>query len=197
MFSPDKFVMLPNLSSNKIIWEMANKNIPKEFIGKKNIIVSIGRLNEQKGFDIAINAAKELKSLVEEFYWFVIGGGELQNSLQKQIDELGLGNNFFLIGKRTNPYVYISNCDVFAQTSRYEGKSIVLDEAKILEKPIVVTNYTTVYDSIRPDENGMVVKLDAKEIAKGIVFLLNNKALCSRYIAALKEENAMNSDGID
>lgn len=195
--SENKFAMLPNLSSGKIIWEMANKGIPEEFEGRKNIIVSIGRLNEQKGFDIAINAAKEMQSMIDEFYWFVIGGGELQEKLQKQIDDLGLGGNFFLIGKRTNPYVYIKNCDVFAQTSRYEGKSIVLDEAKILEKPIVVTNYTTVYDSIEPNKNGLVVNLDAVEIARGIVSLLNNKSICARYIATLKEENALNSDGID
>lgn len=64
--------------------------------------------------------------------------------MEKQINENGLDEIVKLIGLRANPYPYIKNADIFVMTSRYEGKSIALDEAKILCKPIVVTKYPTV-----------------------------------------------------
>lgn len=75
------------------------------------------------------------------------------------------------------------------QPSRYEGKSIVLDEAKILEKPIVVTNYTTVYDSITDGLSGSIVEFDEKKLADSIKELIENDMLRIAYSNNLKKEN--------
>lgn len=143
-----KIRMLYNISSTKMIWQLAEKNYPDEYRRKKNILVSIGRLNTQKGFDLAIQAAKIIEEKGVEFTWFIIGEGEDEQMLREQIKKERLDDSVKLVGIRKNPYPYIRYADVFVQPSRYEGKSIVLDEAKILCKPIVVTNYTTVVDSI-------------------------------------------------
>ena len=105
------------------------------------------------------------------------------------ICENGLEDVFKLIGVRKNPYPYIKNSLIFVQPSRYEGKSIVLDEAKILEKPIVVTNYTTVYDSITDGLSGSIVEFDEKKLADSIKELIENKLLRTVYSNNLKEEN--------
>lgn len=76
---------------------------------------------------------------------------------------------------------------MFVQPSRYEGKSIVLDEAKILCKPIVVTNYTTVVDSITDGVNGRIVQFDPNAIANGILELLNSDAQ-TKFETSLKGE---------
>ena len=76
---------------------------------------------------------------------------------------------------------------MFVQPSRYEGKSIVLDEAKILCKPIVVTNYTTVVDSITDGVNGRIVQFDPNEIANGILELLNSDVQ-TKFETSLKGE---------
>ena len=73
--------------------------------------------------------------------------------------------------------------------SRYEGKSIALDEAKILEKPIVVTDYTTVYDSITDGISGSIVEFDEKKLAYSIKGLIENDMLRTVYSNNLKEEN--------
>ena len=185
----DKFRMLPNLSSADSIKRMAEMEEPTEYKGKKNILLSIGRLEEQKGFDLAIKAAKILKDNKVEFCWFIIGQGELEHSLKSMICENGLEDVFKLIGVRKNPYPYIKNCLIFVQPSRYEGKSIVLDEAKILEKPIVVTNYTTVYDSITDGLSGSIVEFDEKKLADSIKKLIENDMLRTAYSNNLKEEN--------
>ena len=102
----------------------------------------------------------------------ILGKGEDYDKLQKKIQEYKLQENFILLGERKNPYPYIKNCDIFIQTSRFEGKSIVLDEAKILNKPIIATNYETVEDSIKHNETGIIVELNTHKIAQEIINLL-------------------------
>ena len=94
-----------------------------------------------------------------------------------------------MIGLRKNPYIYIRQCDLFVQSSRFEGKSIVLDEAKIFCKPIVVTNYDTVFDSIKSEKNGLIVEMNSNSIASGIQLLVNNKEIARNFIRELKNDD--------
>lgn len=164
------------------------KEKPTEYINKINILVSIGRLNAQKGFDLAIKAAYKMKKDGLNYSWFIIGEGELEQDLRNQIDELGLNENVYLLGLRKNPYPYIQYADIFIQPSRFEGKSIVLDEAKILGKPIVATNYDTVYDSITNGVNGTICEFDENSLGDAIVTLLENKDIRYRYSTNLEKE---------
>ena len=80
-----------------------------------------------------------------------------------------------MLGTRENPYPYIKNCTVFVQPSRWEGKSVVLDEAKILAAPIVATAYPTVVDQIINDVEGKIVEMSGKALAQGIMELLKSE----------------------
>lgn len=111
--------MLYNISSTKMIWQLAEKNYPDEYRRKKNILVSIGRLNTQKGFDLAIQAAKIIEEKGVEFTWFIIGEGEDEQMLREQIKKERLDDSVKLVGIRKNPYPYIRYADVFVQPSRY------------------------------------------------------------------------------
>ena len=150
-------------------------------------LLSVGRLGEQKGFDLAIKSAKVLKDRGVNFIWIILGEGPDRKKLQEQIDADDLNNNVKMIGIRSNPYVYIKKCDIFVQTSRFEGKSIVLDEAKIFCKPIVVTNYPTVGDSIVDGQNGLIVEMDECSIADGIQRLLENTTLAESFVSELRK----------
>lgn len=188
-----KFRMLPNISSIENINKMAGKNAPIEYKGHKNILLSIGRLNEQKGFDLAIKAANILKNKDIDFCWFIIGQGELEKKLKLMIHDYKLEEEFKLIGIRENPYPYIKYCLIFIQPSRYEGKSIVLDEAKILEKPIIVTNYPTVYDSIKNGFTGTIVDFDEIKLADSIEKMINSELLRNTYSNNLRLINHQNN----
>ena len=85
------------------------------------------------------------------------------------------------IGSRENPYPYIKNSDVIIQSSRFEGKSIVLDEAKILSKPIVATNYTTVRDQLK-NEEGVICEMTPLDLAEKIMFMLKMVRLLTIFI---------------
>ena len=128
-------------------------------------VLSIGRLTEQKGYDIALKAFGLLKQRGVPFHFFIIGAGKLKEELEAQRHELDLEDDVTFLGLRENPYPYIRGCDVVLQSSRWEGKSMVLDEAKILEKPILATRYPTVGDQLSSQE-GMVVDMTPEAVAE-------------------------------
>lgn len=166
----DRAVCIPNLTSSDVVRQMAKAYYPQEYKenkGKK-IILSVGRLNEQKGFDIAIKIAAELSKRKLNYSWYVIGKGSLKSKLKEMAEEYGVSERFVLIGTRDNPYPYMYNADIIAQPSRYEGKSVVLDEAKILGKPIVVSNYSTVKDQIVPNKEGIISSLNIEAFSDAI-----------------------------
>ena len=192
----EKIFAIPNLSSKHSIYKLASVGKPLEYGNHKCVFLSVGRLNEQKGFDLAIKTASVLRDRGVNFCWFIMGEGELEKQLQEMIIQYELQDCFKLIGVRENPYPYINYCDLFIQPSRYEGKSIVLDEAKILEKPIVVTNYLTVHDSILDGITGTIVEFDEKKMADAIESLVYNKEMQQLYISNLHEENKQGSQSI-
>ena len=153
-----KALVLENISSPETIRNAAKLVPEDDFFQYEGLkIVSIGRLAPQKGYEIAIDAAAKIKKQGIEFVWYILGEGELRAELERLIKTNELVKEVKLVGIKENPYPYIAGCDIFAQTSRYEGKSIALDEAKILNKPILVTNYATVGASINNGENGLIV----------------------------------------
>ena len=172
----DKIYEIHNITSSAVIKKQSEAFIPEEYKGDEAKIVSIGRLANQKGFDWAITAAKILKDKGVKFQWNVLGTGALEEELTNQIKELGVGDVFHLLGARENPYPYVKNADLLVQSSRYEGKSVVLDEAKILGVPIVVTDYPTVRDQIVDGSEGMIVPMTPEGIADGIQSILTDEA---------------------
>lgn len=64
--------------------------------------------------------------------------------------------------------------DILVQSSRYEGKSVVLDEAKMLGLPVIATNYPTVRDQVN-DQWGYIVDMNAKSIAEQLLYVSNNR----------------------
>ena len=191
----DKIHVLENITPSPMLDKFSQLFYPEEYREKKCLkILSVGRLNYQKGFDLAIRAAKELEESGLEFYWWIVGEGAERDVLQNLIEKDGLSHRIQLIGARENPYPYIRQCDILVQPSRYEGKSIVLDEAKILCKPIVATNYTTVSASIEHGVSGWIVEMSPHGIAQGIQTLCENRALYERLIRNLQTQAKGNED---
>lgn len=189
----DKITVLENITVQDDILKKGNEGSCEEYRGYSDLkLLSIGRLDKQKGFDMAIKAAKCLKESEVKFLWLVLGEGCQRKKLQKMIVEYGLTDSFKLLGIRENPYIYIRECDIFVQSSRFEGKSIVLDEAKIFSKPIVVTNYSTVFDSIINEKNGLIVDMNGKEICDAIKKLWSTPELRKKIVDELDKLNKGN-----
>lgn len=193
----NKVCCLPNITSSLVLNKRADECYPKEYEKNGINILSIGRLHEQKGFDMAIKAAKIMKEAKFNFKWFVIGTGELEAELKKQIQMSNVEDCFILIGAKENPYPYIKNCTVFIQPSRYEGKSVVLDEAKILAVPIVATAYPTVGDQLEDKVEGMIVPMNPEGIAEGLLEMAKNEELRKKYSDNLASKEYGNQKEIE
>lgn len=181
----ERMLYLENITSSALVKQRAQESVPPEYPGEGHAILSVGRLNPQKGFDMAIDAAAILHQRGMDFRWFVVGEGPLQQELQKQIDARGLQEHFILLGARNNPYPYMANCSVLVQSSRFEGKSVVLDEAKMLCVPIVATAYPTVGDQLIDGQEGLVTEMSAQGIADGVQKMLEDAALREQIVSYL------------
>ena len=71
----------------------------------------------------------------------------------------------------------MARADIYAQTSRTEGFGLTVGEAKILGKPIVTTNFPVVYNQITDEKNGLIVEMNGRAVADGIMRLLNDDDL--------------------
>ena len=173
----NKFYCLPNLTSGSLLKKMSEEFEVSEFEKNQFNVLSIGRLTRQKGYDIAIDAVKILKEKYSDIHWWIIGAGELEEQLKKQVKDNELEEYITFLGLRANPYPYIRSCDLLVQPSRWEGKSVVLDEAKILAKPILATNYSTIKDQLKNNKEGLITDISPNAIAEGIISLRENPQL--------------------
>lgn len=176
----DKFLYLPNLTSSSLLKKMAVEYQVEEFQKNEFNILSIGRLTKQKGYDLAIEALNILKNQYSNVHWWIIGAGELEWQLKDQVKHRGLEKYITFLGLKENTYPYIKNCDLLVQSSRWEGKSVVLDEAKILAKPILATNYSTVSDQLKNKVEGLIVNIDEQSISDGIIYLIEHNQIYNK-----------------
>lgn len=131
-------------------------------------LVTVGRLHPAKGFNLAIDAAEALKKEGLNFKWWIVGEGAERLKLEKLISEKKLAENFILLGADTNPYKFINAADIYVQTSVYEGFSITVREAKALGKPIVTTNFPSVFNAVSDGVDGIITNMNGKDIANAI-----------------------------
>ena len=160
-------------------------------------ILTIGRLDNQKGYDMALEACKILKEKGIEFKWYSLGIGPLKDEIEKYINENNLENNFKLLGVKSNPYPFIRDCDIYVQTSRFEGFGIAIAEARMLNKPVVTTRFDAVYNQMKDRKNGLVVDMNSQGIVNGILEVINNKELTNEIISYLKTEKKGNTEELE
>ena len=194
-----KTIVVENITSPSFVKRLADENIDdlptNEDIFK---VVSVGRYSEAKGFD---NAIKALKILHDRGYdnikWFIVGYGGDEELYKALIKENGLEESFILLGKKTNPYPYMKNADIYAQPSRYEGKAVTVSEAQILGKPVMLTNYTTAHSQVKDGVDGYITELSIEGIANGIETLYKDKVFRDRLTNNCKSTNYGNSDELN
>lgn len=158
----------------------------KEMDGDINLL-SIGRYCTAKNYDNVPDIARRMVDAgLLGLKWYIIGYGGSERLIRDKITESSMEDHVILLGKKANPYPYIKACDIYVQPSRYEGKSVTVREAQILHKPVIVTNYPTAKSQINDGVDGVIVRLDNEECAKGIVDFIENKELQKQIIENLR-----------
>ena len=103
-------------------------------------ILTVGRISEEKGQQVAIAALKLLLDRGYVLKWYFVGDGDNRDCCEQLAEEYGIRDNVVFLGVQTNPYGYMKDCDVYVQPSRHEGYCTTVNEAKFLCKPIVCTD---------------------------------------------------------
>lgn len=152
-------------------------------------IVSVGRLTAQKAFEVSIDAMKLVKDAGRKVRWYVFGEGDQRKMLEERIAKLGLKEDFLLPGAVSNPYPYMKQADIYVHASRFEGKSIAIQEAQILGKPILVSDCSGNREQVIQDVDGLLCEFCAEGICEGILQLLDDADRRERLGRAAAEKN--------
>lgn len=132
-----------NYINGKEILKLSEEPISDDisFSKKKITFINISRHEEQsKKISRIIEASHKLKKENKKFQVILIGDGENHQEYKTLINKYNLEKEVLLLGKKHNPYAYLKKSDCLIMSSCYEGYGIVLDEARILNKPFVSTN---------------------------------------------------------
>lgn len=193
----NKFHVIYNIISARFMRSMAEESADFEDSFQGTRILSIARLSHQKGLDIAMPAISTLKKEGLKFKWYIIGIGPEEAALKEQIEQLGIQDYVKFLGERPNPYPYLKVCDIYLQPSRFEGKSIAVDEAMVMCRPILLTDFSTAADQIDSGRNGLIVPMTSEGVADGLRDLLLNEELREAFSNELAKHDYTNEGEIE
>lgn len=171
----DKTKVFHNLINCEKIKKMALQpgGFSDDFSGIR--LLTVGRLTYQKAYPIAIEAMKLLKERNMLVRWYVLGDGPERQALQKKIDAEGLTKDFILLGAAENPYPYYAKCDIYVHATRFEGKSIAIQEAQTLGCAVIASDCSGNREQICNRVDGMLCELNAPAIRDAIETLILDK----------------------
>lgn len=192
----DRVEVIYDINNPDVILNMADIDVGyrDNFNGIR--ILTVGRMAYQKGYDIALEACKKLKNKGIKFRWYVLGTGPLQKEIEEYIRDNDLSEHFILLGVQANPYPFIKYCDIYVQTSRFEGFGLAIAEARMLNVPVVTTRFDAVYNQMVDGKNGLVVDIDSNAVCDGILRLINDSELRESIVTYLRSEKKGNVEEI-
>ena len=156
--------------------------------------VSVGRLNEQKGYTFLIEACKALEDEGYNFEVIVIGAQEEWGDETRRIDEAMRrtgAKKIKFIGGRSNSYKYMAIADWFISSSIYEGYSLVSQEAAVLDVPLMLTDCSGVRELLGDSEYGIVMPINVVGIYKSMKRVLDNPELREYYKNKIMERKSI------
>lgn len=147
-------------------------------------VLCLGRLSAQKRFDRAIRVAALLRQKAVDIHFLIMGQGELQHELARQIRELGLADRVQLRPFTPNPFPQLRAADLLLICSEAEGFSLVLCEALALGVPVVSTRTAGPTEIIEHNHCGLLCAHDDAAIAEAILSMHRSPELRQRCIRA-------------
>jgi glycosyltransferase involved in cell wall biosynthesis len=162
-------------------------------------LIAAGRLVEQKGFDLLIEAFARLAPDFQTWDLIIVGEGPLRGPLEAQLARLDLQGRVFLVGAVGNIGAWYMACDLYVMSSRFEGFGNTLAEALACGLPAVSFDCETgPSDIIRPEIDGLLVPPgDVSALVASLTVLMTNQALRERFaIRAVEARARFSVDGI-
>lgn len=192
----NKIYKIENIvSKNTIFIDSDTKTFSDEYDGTR--LLTVARVCYDKGIDLAIKTIKILLKRGYYIKWYWIGPYDVNDIYIKQIENDKLQNNIILLGAVDNPYGFMRDADIIVHPSKFEGKSVTVEEAKILNIPIIATNYSTVKNQIENNKTGIIVDFSEEQLANEIIKLIETPEKRNELINNMKAECVGNDTEIN
>lgn len=142
--------------SNGVPIERVDANVLRE---PGTVIGSLGRLTEQKGYDVLVRALPRLPTAT----LLLVGDGPERGSLRALAAELGVGDRLRITGWVADARSHLAELDVFALPSRWEGMPLGILEAMHAGLPVLASDVGSVSEAVVDGETGYLVAPDDLE----------------------------------
>jgi len=135
----------------------------------------VGRLSTEKGIDTTLKVAQKVITARPDTYFILVGDGPSRPEVEKNIAELRLSNNVFLVGFRKDALNIYAGLDLFLSTSLTEGTPNTVLEAFAMEVPVVHTAVGGVPEIIEDGVDGILCEVgDVDGISEAVLSILND-----------------------
>lgn len=162
-------------------------------------IISVGRLQAPKRFDILIDAFALIADRYPNWYVEIFGDGEYREQLDNKIGNLGLKNRIFLRGAKENIRIEYEKSQFFVQSSDFESFGLVLVEAMACGLPVISTDCPFGPLEIVEDKStGLLTHATPSDMAEKISWLISHEEerhefaeRAHKYAARFKQDVVM------
>ena len=161
-FSP-KFKHKLSIISNPVV-APSLKMRSQDGVVEKPFIISMGRLSQEKEFDLLLHAFAEIKDRHDSWSLIIIGEGPERESLESLSRTLRIVDRVNLIGTVNSPAEYLQKGALYVLTSRFEGFPNALCEAMVCGLPVIATDCPSgPREIIEHNVNGLLVPVGSIE----------------------------------
>lgn len=170
MITDNKKVVIPNPIDRSRLYELMEETEVLK-------IVAVGRLAEQKNFELLVRAyARARKRLTNHTSLTIFGDGSLRTVLEKVIEKLNMTNYVYLPGSNQNVFAEMKDASLFIMSSDYEGFPNALLEACAMGIPVIATDIKTgTVREIVSEKIGLIVPVgDECELSEAIVRMIED-----------------------
>lgn len=152
---------------------------PRHTIAKEKIVISVGRLCMEKGFDMLLEAFSLIAPQYPDWTLQIVGGGEEEEKMRGLIVKYGITSQVELVGTSSHPHKYLEKASIYVTSSRVEGFPNALLEAMAMGLPPISFNFSCgPKDLISHQKNGLLVeKNDIQGLASAMAYLIENKGI--------------------
>jgi glycosyltransferase involved in cell wall biosynthesis len=162
-------------------------------VAENRVILSAGRLTHQKGFDRLLEAW-QIAQAQNASGWtlFILGSGELEEQLRKQIEDLGIQGTVLMLPATADIASYYCQAGIFCLASRFEGFPMVLLEAQGFGLPLISYDCRTGPSEIISHHNGILVEDGNREALAAAIVKLTSDSVLRSQMAEASRANAVN-----
>jgi glycosyltransferase involved in cell wall biosynthesis len=160
------------------------------------VVLSVCRLSDRsKGLRRMVRVCRAMMDAGLDFHWYVAGEGPDRALIEADIAAAKVGARMTLLGQLNNPYPAYRAADVVAMLSYFEGLCGVINEARVLERPVIATQVSGVDEQLIDGVNGLIVPQEERQIVAGMKRILTDAGLRARlaqggYSEALLDDDA-------